>query len=165
MTFLLILCLAIIVYDMLFRRVPNNLLLLALLVHAGALMTTGRGFAGIDVWQSLIGGSIGFAIFLPFYLLRLMGAGDVKFFTLLGFLLGIKYLAITWLVASLMAGLHAAAWVAWQNGITAEFPTLGRLIHRVANSRFYQRMMIHRSGRRGIPYAAYLAFAALVATT
>ncbi|GGI53997.1 A24 family peptidase [Oxalicibacterium solurbis] len=164
MPFLLVLCLAIFVYDVLYRRVPNNLLLLALLIHAGFLMITGHGFAGIDVWQSAIGGAIAFAVFLPLYLLRVMGAGDVKFFTLLGFLLGIQYLAITWLVASLMAGLHAAAWIAWQHGITADLPALGQMAHKIADSRFYRRMVEHRSGRKGIPYAAYLACAALVAT-
>ncbi|HWV62091.1 MAG TPA: A24 family peptidase [Oxalicibacterium sp.] len=164
MPFLLVLCLAIFVYDVLYRRVPNNLLLLALLIHAGFLMIAGHSFAGIDVWQSAIGGAIAFAVFLPLYLLRMMGAGDVKFFTLLGFLLGIQYLAITWLVASLMAGLHAAAWIAWQHGITADIPALGQMAHKIADSRFYQRMVQQRSGRKGIPYAAYLACAALVAT-
>lgn len=158
------LCIAIAAYDIMYRRVPNSILLLALGLHVLSLMTMGKGFAGIDVVQSVIGGSIAFAIFLPLYLLRVMGAGDVKFFTLLGFLLGIKYLAITWLVASVMAGLHAAAWLAWRHGITADLPALGQMAHKIADSRFYQRMMQRRSGRKGIPYAAYLACAALVAT-
>lgn len=161
---LLAICLTIVAYDMLYRRVPNSVLLAALVLHVVSLMTTGHGFAGIDVVQSVIGGSIAFAIFLPLYLLRVMGAGDVKFFTLLGFLLGIKYLAITWLVASVMAGLHAAAWLAWRHGITADLPALGQMAQKIADSRFYQRMVQHRSGRKGIPYAAYLACAALVAT-
>lgn len=158
------LCIVIAAYDVMYRRVPNSILLVALGLHFLSLMTMGTGFAGIDVWQSVIGGSIAFAVFLPFYLLRTMGAGDVKFFTLLGFLLGIKYLAIAWLVASLMAGVHAIAWFAWQHGIAADLPALGKMADKIADSRFYQRMVQQRSGRKGIPYAAYLACAALVAT-
>lgn len=161
---LLTICLMVVAYDMLYRRVPNILLLIAFVLHVVSLMTTGHGFAGIDIMQSVIGGLIAFAVFLPLYLLRAMGAGDVKFFTLLGFLLGIKYLALTWLIASLMAGLHAVAWFAWQHGIAADLPALGKMAHKIADSRFYQRMLQHRSGRKGIPYAAYLACAALVAT-
>src|SRR5690606_17953328 len=130
------LCIAIAAYDIMYRRVPNSILLLALGLHALSLVTMGKGFAGIDVWQSAIGGSIAFAIFLPLYLLRTMGAGDVKFFTLLGFLLGIKYLAITWLVASVMAGVHAIAWFAWQHGIAADLPVLVKMAHKIADSRF-----------------------------
>ena len=159
---LFILCIVISIYDVMYRRVPNNILLLALALHSALIMTMGENFVGIDVWQSAIGGSIAFAIFMPLYLLRVVGQDDVKCFTLFGFLLGIKYLAITWLIASLMAGLHAAAWLAWRHGITTDLPTLGQMAHKIAISRLYRRIVQHRSGRKGIPYAAYLACSTLV---
>lgn len=164
-TMLIILCMIVLAYDMLYRRVPNKLLLIALVVHAGLLIVTGHGFTGIDVLQSVKGGVTGFAVFLPLYLLRAMGAGDVKFFTLLGFLIGIKYLAITWLVASVMAGIHAALWYALRNGMGSQIPELNQLFLKLSGSTPYQKMMTRRSGRKGIPYAGYLAVAALIATT
>lgn len=60
------------------RRVPNWLVLTMVLVSAigawsGAALTTSVG-------EVALGGALGLALWLPFWLLGLLGAGDVKFF-------------------------------------------------------------------------------------
>lgn len=164
---LIVLCIGVLSCDMLYRRVPNMLLLFALVLHVGFLVCTGHGISGIDVWQSMVGGTVAFIFFLPLYLLRAMGAGDVKFFTLLGFLLGARHLLPIWLAASLMAGAHAVLWYALKNGMAEQMlpPGVQYLLQRVAVSGPYQAMLRRRGGRHGIPYAAYLALAAIFATT
>jgi prepilin peptidase CpaA len=59
------------------RRIPN--LLVALIAAAGlAAVVVGPGpkFLG----RAMVAGGLGFGIWIPFYVLRMLGAGDVKFF-------------------------------------------------------------------------------------
>lgn len=156
----LILCFVVAAYDILFRRVPNSVLVSALFVHIGYLLIQGHGIDGIDVSQSLIGAGIGLTVFIPLYALRAMGAGDVKFIAVLGALLGLKYLAIAWLIGSVLAGLHAVIFYASSAWMAAIPSGLYRAMQDMAESGMVQRIMRARQGRKGIPYAAYLAIGA-----
>jgi len=149
----------------LLRRVPNWLLLTAFLIHAAHISITGEGLGGIDVWQSLLGGAIGFGLFIPLYALRAMGAGDVKFFALLGLMMGPHYLIPLWLIGSVLAGIHALAWVLTKTSIATASVTWNRIQDTVVHSQWYQTLLERRAGRRGIPYAAYLAVAAIMTGT
>lgn len=155
------LCAAVFFYDILLRRVPNQLILLALTVHVVYLISSGVGIGGITPWQSLLGGMIGLMIFVPLYAMKAMGAGDVKFFALLGLLLGPKFLIPVWLISSLLAGIHAVCFYLTQHGVIL-IPGLDSLKQRIFLSEKYQRMIQMRHGRQGIPYAAYLAVAAIL---
>ena len=154
-------CIVVILYDILFRRVSNRLLLTAGLVHVGWLAFFGHGLGGIDPWQSLLGGAIGFALFIPLYALRAMGAGDVKFFALLGFMMGPQYLIPLWLIGSVLAGVHAAVWYVSTRSPVMASTTWQRIQGLVVSSHMYRTLLERRAGRRGIPYAAYLAIAAI----
>lgn len=76
-------------YDWKQRRVPNAALLLMIVPAALALIIQGQGLLGESRWSSAGGMAIGFALTLPGYLLRRLGAGDVKFAAVLGLLLGV----------------------------------------------------------------------------
>ena len=98
-------CLAILVlstlmaveWDLREHRIPNVLILFVLLAGV-AMQVTGpaNGRAGVfsdfpgalGATQSLLGVLVGFATFLLFYLLRSMGAGDVKLLAALGAFVG-----------------------------------------------------------------------------
>ncbi|GGB97789.1 membrane protein [Oxalicibacterium flavum] len=165
MTVLVIsLCAAVIIYDLLFRRVPNWLLLAAFMSHVGWLVVMGNGLNGIDIWQSLIGGFVGLVLFLPFYALHAMGAGDVKFFALLGLMMGVSALLPIWLIGSVIAGLHAVAWHVASRQLVM-LPAWNLLTDKVTGNSWYQAMLKNRKGRRGIPYAAYLAIGAIAIST
>ncbi|ABR91807.1 peptidase A24A family [Janthinobacterium sp. Marseille] len=155
--FLILLCIAIIAYDVLFRRVPNSLLLLALLVHTGYMIATGSGYAGLGVTQSLLAVVIALIVFVPLYALRVMGAGDVKFLAIVGALLGLKALFVACFIGSLVAGLHALMFYSAQMWLAMMPSGLHRLMQQVGGSSMYQRVLNARQGRKGIPYAAYLA--------
>lgn len=155
------LCIVIVVYDILFRRVPNGVLLLALLVHTGYLIATGSGIAGIDVWQSFGSGVLALIVFIPLYAWRVMGAGDVKFLVVLGAVLGVKGLVVAWLVGSLLAGMHAVIFYWSQTWDVSMPPSVVRVMQQMTGNTMYQRMLNAREGRKGIPYAAYLAVAAI----
>ncbi|CAM0997200.1 Prepilin type IV endopeptidase peptidase domain-containing protein [Rhodanobacter sp. Root179] len=147
--------------DLYAHRVRNAWLLLALLSAGGWLLWSwARGTAG-PPWPSLAGLLIGLGALLPFYIVGWMGAGDVKFFATLGFLLGGEALLPIWIIASLLGGMHAIViTVARQktplaSGPVAMVQTMSR------ESRLWQRVMTARQGRKGIPYAAYMAIGAL----
>ena len=84
-------------WDVREHRIPNVLILFVLLAGVAMQVTgpaNGRGgvfsdFPGaLGVTQSLLGVLVGFSTFLLFYLLRSMGAGDVKLMAALGAFVG-----------------------------------------------------------------------------
>jgi prepilin peptidase CpaA len=72
-------------HDMTRHRIPNALVLIAV-ASALVMRSVASGPSGIVLAMS--GGLIGLVVFLPFYLLRAMGAGDVKLMAGVGTLLG-----------------------------------------------------------------------------
>ncbi|MQR01406.1 A24 family peptidase [Glaciimonas soli] len=149
-------CTLIFLYDYLFRRVPNKLLLTAIALQLGCLVLLGKGLNGAG-WVSALSGLIaGLAFFLPLYLLRAMAAGDVKFFAVLGLLLGPGTLLPVFLIASLIAAVHSVVIYASRLGIA---PKLQLAATRITRCSWYQRMLEKRGNRVGIPYAAYMAVA------
>lgn len=157
-----LLCGLTILSDLYAYRVRNAWLLMTLLLGAGWMASTWiQGRSG-PPWMALGGLLVGLLALMPFYVAGWMGAGDVKFFATLGFLLGGKALPTIWIVASLLAGIHglvAALLRLWR------FPPAGTLAavrERVRGSRWWQRMVAARQGRGGLPYAAYLSMGALL---
>lgn len=98
---------------------------------------------------------------LPFYVIRWMGAGDVKFFATLGFLLGAKALLPIWIIGSLLCGVHACAVLALR-AAPRWAPQVAVWQDSVQASAWYQRILVPRQGRQGLPYAAYLGIGTLV---
>lgn len=148
-----LLCVCIAVSDLRAHRVPNTWLLSALLagtVLLGLLWVTGEI---APPWQSLLGLTIGLTSLLPFYAIHWMGAGDVKFFAVLGFLLGAKALLPIWIIGSMLAGMHAMSVLLhrWRMRRVAPAgdPGKARGVFDVPGT------------KRGTPYAACLAAGAL----
>lgn len=99
LTALVLLVLAALVFDLRQRRIPNTLVLLALVgglfinfigpqiwLRGGGLLTAYPSALGIK--GALLGALTGLAVYLPFYLLRAMGAGDVKLMAGIGSFVG-----------------------------------------------------------------------------
>jgi prepilin peptidase CpaA len=126
------------IFDLRWRRVPNWLTLSGLLLGIG-LNTFLFGSAGL--WSSLQGLGLAFLIYCPLYLLRGMGAGDVK----------------------LMAAVGAVAGPADWLGIfilTSLFGGVAAIILIVAKSRFYKtldniRLILVSLASGQAPYAVH----------
>lgn len=162
-TILALLCVQVAISDLYARRVSNGVLLMALLAGSIAIGLQTSGSPSPS--QALSGLLCGLAL-LPFYAIGWMGAGDVKFFGTLGFLLGWQALPPIWIAASLMAGLHAMAILSAPR-LLNHMPVPLR-VHieysqrQLDTSPLNRRVLAARQGRQGIPYAAYLALAALL---
>lgn len=91
-----------------------------------------------------------------------MGAGDVKFFAALGFLLGAKALLPIWIIGSLIAGAHAVLILLSRYGFAQPVPGWGAVQSWLSTSALGQRITYARQGRKGLPYAAWLGVGALI---
>jgi prepilin peptidase CpaA len=91
--------------DLMTRRIPNRLLLAGLAVALIlGLLSADPG----DALQAALGGAVtGLAVFLPFYLVRGMAAGDVKMLAVVGAFSGaeetLQIAVLTWCAGGVMA--------------------------------------------------------------
>lgn len=108
-------------FDIKARRIPNWLVLAGLASSLGTHIFLGNG--GFSAWA--LGLLAGFGLFLPLYLVRAMGAGDVKLMGMVGAFLG-PASAIGVVLTTLVAGgVLAIAVALWS----------GALRHTLANVR------------------------------
>lgn len=123
-------------HDVRARRIPNAVVfpgaLLALALHA--LLPAGAGLFGTPMGSlgllSALGGlALGLAILLPMYVLRLMGAGDVKLLAMVGAFVGAGNIVTVAIATLLAGGVLALVVAAWQR-------SLHRLLHNT-----YQTML------------------------
>ncbi len=104
---------AVAVFDWRQRRVPNLALLAVLAPAIVVLVWRGRGLLGMPPAESLYGLLIGFGLTLPGYLLRKLGAGDVKFAAVLGLIQGGSAVLLTLLMSGLLLGAMSLLVVSW----------------------------------------------------
>jgi len=104
-TVLLLLVSVAAVNDLATRRIPNRLLLAGL--ACALLLRLLSGAPGASLLSALGGLGLGFALFLPFYLLRGMAAGDVKLMAVVGAFTGphdvFTVAVLTWCIGGAMA--------------------------------------------------------------
>jgi prepilin peptidase CpaA len=147
------------VSDVRSRKIPNELVLV--------ILVGGWVFAllSADPWRavrlSLAGTTIGFAIWIGFYVLGAIGAGDVKFFAAVGAWLGPS---LTWraaLVAAVVGGILAIGMLLLEKRLGAAF----RHIAMAASARTMAVVPDATSSskeNRRLPYGVALAVGALV---
>lgn len=127
------------------RRVPNFLLLLAFVMQVPWLFFCGQSghlecsFYYFEWCSSIAGFFLGF-VFIPLWVKNLMGAGDIKFISTLGFVFGWKLAAFIVLCAGLPAGLHS--------------------LFCFFNARKIKSKL--QRDCRGVPYAGYIALTAII---
>jgi prepilin peptidase CpaA len=120
------------IYDLRYRRIPNWVVLIGLLLGIG-VNTFLFQWAGLQ--RSLIGAAVGFLIYFPLYLLRGMGAGDVKLMAAVGAIVGwADWIGIFFLTA-LVGGLAAIALLASRSQLRRGFSNAGYLVIQLLSFR------------------------------
>lgn len=149
--------------DLYARRVPNTWLIAALTLGFAIIIATWMRDPTIQkIWPPFVGLLIGLVALLPFHIFGWMGAGDVKFFATLGFLLGMKALLPIWIIASLIAGVHATGILLSRHWLSHAVPAWPLTQAWVSKSSLGRRIDRARQGRQGLPYAAWLGVGALI---
>jgi prepilin peptidase CpaA len=140
------------VTDLRSRRIPNVLTAGAAVAGLLAHAATGGVSGGLT---SLAGLVVGMALFLPFFLLGGMGAGDVKLLAALGAWLGpgqVFWLAI---YASLIGGVLAVAVAVGRGYLTSALHNIGSLFGywRVAGLRPLPALTLENRAAPRLAYA------------
>ena len=100
------------VTDLAWRRIPNALLLPAL-VLALALQASGGGLEG--VLSACAGLLVGLMFLMPLHLMGGMGAGDVKLLAVVGAFLGPWGATVAGVATLIAGGIMGIAYIAWRS--------------------------------------------------
>lgn len=150
--------------DLRARRIPNTLVIYGCLLGLAlqALAAPGAAlFPGAEpgLAAGLLGGLAGLGLFLPLYVFRVMGAGDVKLVAMTGVWLGAQGVlhAVAW---TLLAGGVLALAVAAHGGLLRQVGRnllliAGAGVLRTASQGFVASAPVQATGR--LPYAVAIA--------
>jgi Flp pilus assembly protein protease CpaA len=116
-TALLVWALMVAIGDAATRRIPNLLLLAALIPGVAAFSIRDRGWLDQTLVASFVGLLIPLLLLLPGFLLRALGGGDVKFAACCGWFVGPRGSLVMLLGMALVLG-AIAAWVGWRTRAT-----------------------------------------------
>ena len=146
------------VTDIRSRRIPNWLVI--------ALALLGIGYSAlvfppqVGVPRALMGFAIGFGIWIPFYALRMLGAGDVKLFAAASCWFLPSQIVGAALVSALAGGVLSVVGLVLAHGFGL---TAFRIAHVMREPKLLSTPLPVPSGRRTLPYGLAMAVGLLVA--
>ena len=145
-------------FDLRWRRIPNWLVGatvgLAMLWH-----TLSSGWAGLLL--SAGGLLAGMALLFPLFLLRGMGAGDVKFFGAIGAAVTYKDVLAVFVIAALIAGIMALFSVLVARAFFATLANIADILNRFMHGRFSPHPVVGLANENAlvIPFGVSVAVA------
>lgn len=146
------------VYDIRFRRIPNWLVLTGLLAGVG-LNTFLQQWSGVRT--SLLGIILAFLIYFPLYLLRGMGAGDVKLMAAIGAIVGPANWFGIFIVSALLGGIAAAILLLARGRLANSLWNIGFLFQRLLSLKApYAREELDLSSPKSVKMPHGVAIAA-----
>jgi len=149
------------VWDLRTRRIPNELV--AAILGTGWLFALYSPDAVRALGLSLAGTAIGFGIWIGFYLLGAIGAGDVKFFAAAGAWLGP---GATWraaLIAAVVGGVLAVAYLLVEKRLGGVLRRMALAASSGSLAAIPGQSVVSGGRHRPLPYGVALAIGALVA--
>ncbi len=139
-----------VVSDLRERRVSNKVSGSLLLL--GLLASILQGGIAVGLPQSLGGVAIGMAIWFPMYLLRLVGAGDVKLFAAGSAWIGWQGALVGSLATGLLGGVLGLLWLLHRQGLQAGILAIAQSLRA---PKLLQLTPLDR--RERVPYALAIA--------
>ena len=154
--FVILTALAGCIHDLRTRRIPNYLTFgSAGLAFIYALVS--HGWSGLAI--GIGGWALGVALFIPFFLLRGMGAGDVKLLAALGAWVGpISLLSLTFYTA-ISGGVMALLVVLWRRKLITTFQNLWLLLchFKVVGLKPMSELSLENKNTVRLPYGLPIA--------
>ncbi|QYJ96293.1 A24 family peptidase [Shewanella alkalitolerans] len=148
-----------IITDLRSQRIPNALSLAAILcgfvingyyAHLDGLLLASFGFA------------LAFIILFPIFIVRVLGAGDIKLMMGIGALMGPELLAWSLLYGVVAGAVTSVFLVVWQTGLSGVMKTLKRYWDCIYCRTYFKPEPGEAAGQK-VPYAPALAIGWLVA--
>jgi len=153
-------------FDLSRRRIPNWITLPVLIVGI-ALNTLRDGLAGLDF--ALLGVGAALLVYIPLYLLRGMGAGDVKLMGAIGAIVGPANWLMIFLAAAVIGGIIAFVLVVLRGRLRDTLLNVSFLIDDLVHFRVPYRshpaLDIRSSGTLRLPHGVSIAAGALLIAT
>jgi prepilin peptidase CpaA len=149
--------LAVSISDIRSRRIPNQAVAaLAVLgvAYSVVVLSLGPGLA-----RAGLGMLVGFALWIPFYALRMLGAGDVKLFAAAGCWLAPSHVLGAALVSALAGGVLSVVGLVLAHGFGL---TTLRVAHGLRDPRTLATPLAVPAGRRTLPYGLAMTVGLLV---
>jgi prepilin peptidase CpaA len=148
------------VTDLRTRKIPNELVLAILVTGWVYALTAG------DPWRSLRGSlagtAVGFGIWIAFYLVGVIGAGDVKFFAAAGAWLGPS---ATWraaLAAAVVGGVLAVAFLVMERRLGVVLKKIALAASSGSLATVPEQTVVPNAKHQPLPYGVALAIGALI---
>src|SRR5215467_2303186 len=143
------------------RRIPNWLVILTgAISFVFHFAMSGPG----GLWPSVLGLLVGTAILFPLFLLRGMGAGDVKFFGALGAAVTYKYVFVVLFLSVVVAALLALLRIFYGRAVIATLTNTGRLIAWLGRGHFrpHPLLNLRNDSALSVPFGVAIAIASWV---
>ena len=146
------------VTDVRSRRIPNKLVLAMTLL--GLTFSVLSLSLSVGASRSLLSGAIGFALWIPFYALRMLGAGDVKLFAAASCWLAPSQVFGAALISALAGGLLSVVGLVLAHGLGL---TTFRIAHGLRDPKMLATPLAVPAGRRTLPYGLAMTVGLLLA--
>ena len=125
-------------HDLRSRRIPNRLILVGTIVAflLQTLLPTGAGLfsrpmGGAGFIFSLCGFAVGLSILIPFYAMRVLGAGDVKLMAMVGAFVGPAGVLGATLLSMLAGGVLALGVAFWSGQLALVLGNVQQMLRRL----------------------------------
>lgn len=144
------------------RTIPNPLTLLGL--GCGLVLNTSlNGWTGLKL--SLFGIGVGLLLFLPLFLLRGMGGGDVKLMAAVGSFAGVTDTIVIFVLTAIFGGVLALLLLLWKGGLGRALRNtaviLSELVRFRAPHEANPELTIEHERSVKLPYAVAIALGTL----
>jgi prepilin peptidase CpaA len=146
------------VWDVRSRRIPNQLVLL--LAMLGLLYSAVELSPMVGVPRALMGFALGFGLWIPFYAMRMLGAGDVKLFAAACCWLAPSQIFAAALVSALAGGVLSVIGLVLAHGLGL---TTFRIAHVMRDPKLLATPLGVPTGRKTLPYGLAMAVGLVIA--
>ena len=146
------------VWDIRSRRIPNRLVIV--LAVLGVCYTAAVQSPSSGVPRALLGLLLGFGLWIPFYALRMLGAGDVKLFAAASAWLAPSQIFGAALASALVGGVLSVIGLVLAHGLGL---TMLRVGHGLRDPKILATPLAVPAGRKTLPYGLAMTVGLLIA--
>jgi prepilin peptidase CpaA len=149
--------------DLRSRRIPNWLNLSGVILGLGlnSLFSQGEGLK-----LAALGLGLALLIYVPLYLIRAMGAGDVKLMVAIGALIGPENWLVVFLTTAILGGIASLCLVVASNRLHVTLSNLSTIAIELSHGRMPYRkdpsLDIHDQRALGLPHGTLIAISVCI---